>query len=192
MQIQQKTSKNNSKAFICVFCGASPNVNQSFLDLAKELGNLFVKNQLGLIYGGGGRGLMGEMAKSVLKNQGWVEGVIPQFLIDLEKADLPLSETHIVQSMHERKAKMFDLADAFIILPGGIGTLEEMFEMFTAKQLQRHQKPIILFNFNGFYDLLIQFLQEKQTQGFLHGQSLNQIEIIDSLEKVIDRINKLF
>jgi uncharacterized protein (TIGR00730 family) len=175
---------------VCVFCGASPQADMRFQMLATDLGQALVKAHFNLVYGGGGRGLMGALARSALSANGYVQGVIPQFLIDLEKADLPLSQLHVVATMHERKAKMAELSQAFVILPGGIGTLEEFFEIFTGRQLQQHKKPIILFNFDGFYDLLITFLHQKQDQHFLHGDAMSHLIIEHNIEGVIKTLSQ--
>lgn len=152
---------------VCVYCGSaagnSPAYAQAALQLAKEL----VDRRLELVYGGGNVGLMKVIADEVLRLGGCVTGVIPQALRERELAHADLDHLHIVANMHERKAKMAELSDGFIALPGGIGTLEELFEMFTWLQLGFHQKPLGLFNVDGFYDQLLQFLKHAVDSGFL-------------------------
>lgn len=152
---------------VCVYCGSaagnSPAYAQAALQLAKEL----VDRRLELVYGGGNVGLMKVIADEVLRLGGCVTGVIPLALRERELAHADLDHLHIVANMHERKAKMAELSDGFIALPGGIGTLEELFEMFTWLQLGFHQKPLGLFNVDGFYDQLMQFLKHAVDSGFL-------------------------
>ncbi len=135
---------------LCVFCGSSPGANSQYAALARRLGALLARRGLGLVYGGGNVGLMGVLADAVLKDGGHVIGVIPQALVDLEVAHSGLPDLRIVGSMHERKALMADLADGFIALPGGIGTLEEFCEILTWAQLGLHQKPCGLINVAGY------------------------------------------
>lgn len=152
---------------VCVYCGSaagnSPAYAQAALQLAKEL----VDRRLELVYGGGNVGLMKVIADEVLRLGGRVTGVIPQALRERELAHADLSHLHIVADMHERKALMAELSDGFIALPGGIGTLEELFEMFTWLQLGFHQKPLGLLNVDGFYDPLMLFLKHAVDNGFL-------------------------
>ena len=158
---------------VCVYCGASPGISNDYALAAKQLAASLVSQQLSLIYGGGNVGLMGILADEVLRLGGEVTGVIPQALMDKEVGHNGLSKLHIVANMHQRKALMADLSDAFIAMPGGIGTLEELFEVMTWAQLGFHQKPIGLLNINSFYDGLLQFLQHTSEQGFLRTNHLN-------------------
>lgn len=152
---------------ICVYCGSaagnSPDFRQAALGLASQL----VQHKLELVYGGGDVGLMKVIADEVLHLGGHVTGVIPKALMEREVGHSNLSKLHIVANMHERKALMAELSDGFIALPGGIGTLEELFEMFTWLQLGFHHKPLGLLNANGFYDHLLQFLEHAVSSGFL-------------------------
>ena len=144
----------------CVFCGSSAGSKPAFLGAAIALGKVLAEHKIRLVYGGGRVGLMGAIADSVLNNGGEVIGVIPQHLVAREVAHPGLSDLRIVQSMHERKAMMAELSDAFVALPGGLGTLEEFFEVWTWGQLGLHRKPYGLLNVNGFYDPLIQFIDQ--------------------------------
>lgn len=152
---------------ICVFCGSRPGKSPAFIEATKALGQAMAQNQQTLIYGGGNVGLMGTLADTVLANQGQVIGVIPEFLVFRELAHDHLAELHIVQSMHERKAKMAELADAFIALPGGLGTLDELFEIMTWSQLHLHQKRIGILNTEGYFDALLAFLDHAQAAEFI-------------------------
>jgi len=152
---------------ICIFCGSSAGKNSSYKSAAVKLGRLLAEKNLTLIYGGGNIGLMGAIAKSTINNGGRAIGVIPQFLVDKELVYNGLTEVRIVESMHERKAAMAELADAFIAMPGGFGTLEETVEALTWAQLGLHGKPIGLLNIDGYYDSLNAFFNHMVKEGFL-------------------------
>ena len=152
---------------IAVFCGSSSGTDTVFEKEAQILGQTLAKENIDLVYGGANVGLMGALANATLSGGGNVIGVIPTFLKSKEIAHLGLTELHIVASMHERKTKMNDLCDGAIALPGGVGTLEELFEMLTWGQLGLHQKPVGLLNVNGFYDELIQLMDTMVEKGFL-------------------------
>jgi len=152
---------------ICIFCGSSAGKNSSYQSAAVNLGQLLVEKNLRLIYGGGNIGLMGEIAQTVINGGGQAIGVIPQFLVDKELVYHDLTEIRVVDSMHERKAAMAGLADAFIAMPGGFGTLEETVEVLTWTQLGLHRKPIGLLNIDGYYDSLNDFFNHMVKEGFL-------------------------
>lgn len=152
---------------ICVYCGSSFGAAPLYADAARLLAKEMVDNNIALVYGGGNVGLMGVIADEVLRRGGEVTGVIPQALLDKEVGHLSLTRLHIVKNMHERKALMAELSNGFIAMPGGIGTLEELFEALTWSQLGFHEKPIGLLNVGGFFDGLIQFVQHLVTQRFL-------------------------
>ena len=145
---------------LCVFCGSSAGSKPAYLGAAIALGKVLAEHKIRLIYGGGRVGLMGAIADAVLNGGGEVVGVIPQHLVAREVAHMGLSDLRIVQSMHERKALMADLSDAFVAMPGGLGTLEEFFEVWTWGQLGLHRKPHGLLNVNGFYDPLVEFIDQ--------------------------------
>lgn len=160
---------------ICVFCGASPGLRPSYLDAAHLVGRTIAETGMRMVYGGGAVGMMGAVADACLEAGGEVTGVITQQLSDLEVGHNGLTSLEVVNSMHERKARMADLTDGFVALPGGIGTLEEMFEVFTWAQLQLHAKPCGLLNVDGYYDDLHAFLQHSVRERFLlpeHGEML--------------------
>jgi uncharacterized protein (TIGR00730 family) len=153
---------------ICVYCGSSPGKNPAYLLAARELANVMCERGIGLVYGGAAVGVMGSIANAVLEAGGEAVGVIPKALAVKEVAHENLSELHVVASMHERKAMMADLADGFIALPGGWGTLEEIFEILTWAQLGFHEKPCGLLNIEGYYDGLIDFLENSFEQQFVN------------------------
>jgi uncharacterized protein (TIGR00730 family) len=152
---------------ICVFCGSSPGARPAYAEAAAELGRLLVADGVGLVYGGGHVGLMGVLADSVLAEGGEAVGVIPQALVDREIGHTGLTELRVVGSMHERKALMAELADAFVALPGGLGTLEELFEVYTWSQLGLHRKPCALLDVDGYYSGITDFLAHAVRERFL-------------------------
>ena len=135
---------------ICVYCGSGPGTDPAFVEAARAFGAILAKNGIGLVYGGGAVGMMGALAHAVLDHGGEVTGIIPEFLMAREHALRGAQELIVTRDMHERKRKMFELADAFVALPGGVGTLEEIVEQMTWAQLGRHKKPILLANISGF------------------------------------------
>lgn len=172
---------------ICVFCGSSPGLHPDYLAAARELGAALARHNLSLVYGGAHVGLMGEIANSVMQRGGEVIGVMPQSLIDREIAHQGLSELHVVQSMHERKALMAELADGFIALPGGFGTLEELFEIVTWGQLGLHRKPFGLLNVNQFFAQLIEFLDFAVDQQFIRPQHRQMILVDADPDQLLER-----
>jgi len=152
---------------LCVFCGSSSGRDSSYLTAARALGAALAREKIGLVYGGASVGLMGAVADAVLAGSGEVVGVMPQSLVDKEIAHKDLPDLRIVGSMHERKALMAELADGFVALPGGLGTFEELFEVWTWAQLGYHRKPCSLLNVDGFYDKLTGFLDEVVERGFV-------------------------
>ena len=156
---------------LCVFCGASVGKDPAFRAAAEELGRLIAEHNLRLIFGAGSVGLMGTVADAVLAGGGEAIGVIPEFLRDRELFHKNLTELHVVDSMHTRKRKMFDLSDGFIGLPGGLGTLEEVFEMVTWRQLGRHEKPIVLISTNNYWEPFDSLVDRVVENGFAHGDT---------------------
>ncbi|KMO15815.1 TIGR00730 family Rossman fold protein [Methylobacterium platani] len=152
---------------LCVFCGSSDGARPLYREAATALGRHFAQDGIELVYGGGKVGLMGAVADGVLAAGGRVTGIIPQSLVEKETAHLGLTELRVVASMHERKALMADLADGFVALPGGLGTFEEMFEVWTWAQLGYHRKPLAVLNAGGFYDGLLGFLDSVVREGFV-------------------------
>ena len=170
---------------IAVFCGASPGVSPFYLEVAEALGRFLAREGVGVVYGGASVGLMGAMANAALAAGGEVVGVIPRALVDRELAHPGLSELRIVDSMHERKALMAALSDGFVALPGGTGTLEEIFEVWTWAQLGYHAKPCALLNAGGFYDHLIRFLDHAVAEGFTQPRYRDMLVVADSAEAVL-------
>lgn len=170
---------------ICVFCGSSPGINPLYADTAKTLGAVLASQSHQLIYGGGNVGLMGLLADAVLQHNGKVTGIIPGFLVEREVAHPTLTALEVVVSMHERKKRMADLAEAFIALPGGWGTLEELAEILTWKQLGLIQQPIGLLNVNQFFDPLLQQMQRMVDEGFLQKSNLENLCIEDTVEELL-------
>lgn len=152
---------------ICVFCGSNAGTNPEYAKAAKELGHLLVEKDIRLIFGGGNVGLMGIIADAVLERGGEAIGVIPHFLMDKEVGHTGLTEMKMVDTMHQRKELMADLSDAFITMPGGIGTMEEFFEIFTWGQLGLHPKPFGILNVGGYYDHLLAFFENMVNERFL-------------------------
>ncbi len=152
---------------LCVFCGSNPGLEPSYLAMARALGRMLAQENIALVYGGGAVGLMGAVADAALEGGGEVIGVIPQALMDKEIGHRGLADLRVVGSMHERKALMAELASGFIALPGGLGTFEELFEVWTWAQLGYHRKPCALLNAAGFYDRLISFLDDVVERGFV-------------------------
>lgn len=155
---------------IAVYCGASMGTNPVHVEAARQLGRAMAERNIALVYGGGNVGLMGIIADEVMRLGGDVTGVIPQALVEREVGHTGLSRQFIVKDMHERKAMMADLAEGFIAMPGGMGTLEELFEMLTWSQLGIHSKPVGVLNTNGFYDLLLSFMAHLQAEGFVQAR----------------------
>ncbi len=174
---------------ICVYCGSSTGSSETYATGARQLAANLVNKQLSLVYGGGNVGLMGIIADEVLVLGGHVTGVIPQALMDKEVGHTQLSKLHIVGNMHERKALMAELSDGFIAMPGGIGTLEELFEMFTWLQLGFHDKPLGLLNIDGFFDSLILFLQQTVEKKFLQDKHLEMLIIESDPDRLLQRFN---
>lgn len=164
--------------------------DKEFSAKALELGEALANRQVELVYGGGSIGMMGAVAHGCLSHGGRVTGVITEKLMALEVGHDEVSEMLVVKTMHERKAMMMDLADAFIILPGGFGTLEEFFEVLTWQQLEYHQKPICLYNMQGYFDDLIQFVIGMCKQGFLSAQHLELFRSANTLEGVFESLNE--
>ena len=176
---------------ICVFCGSSPGGDPAYFDAAQEMGREIAARNLTLVYGGGHVGLMGAIADAVLAAGGSVIGVIPHALAVREIAHQRLTRLHVVGSMHERKAMMADLSDAFVALPGGFGTYEEFFEAVTWTQLGVHKKPCGLLNVAGFYDPLVQFLDNAVSEQFVRPQHRSTILVDTHPGRLIDQLGRV-
>jgi len=171
---------------ICVYCGSSPGRLPEYAEAATALANELTSRDIGLVYGGASVGIMGVVADAVLGNGGEVIGIMPQSLVDKEIAHSGLTELKATDSMHERKAMMAELSDGFIALPGGIGTLEELFEVLTWSQLGFHQKPCALLNVNGYYDGLAQFLDHTVTEQFVKPEHRQTLLIEERPEQLLE------
>lgn len=173
---------------VCVFCGSTRQVGRQYLTAAWALGAALADRGIGLVYGGGRVGLMGAVADAALGCGGEVIGVIPRSLWEREIGHTGLSELRVVTTMHERKALMSELADAFIALPGGLGTLEELFEVWTWAQLGVHHKPCALLNVNGYYTPLLEFLQEAVTEGFVRPAHREMLIVEEFHDPLLERL----
>ena len=174
---------------ICVFCGSSEGLDSIYMQQARQLGQMLGGRSITLIYGGAKVGLMGAVADGVLSEGGTAVGIIPQFLCTKEVAHGGLSELILVDTMHERKLKMHEMSDAIITLPGGWGTMEEMFEMLTWGQLGLHQKPIGLLNINSYYDSLIELTANMVSSGFISKSLTEMLLIEEDATLLLDRMN---
>jgi len=174
---------------LAVYCGSAPGTDPAFSALAKGLGEEMARRKIALVYGGGRLGLMGVVADAVMANGGEAYGVIPQALVDLEVAHTGLTELHLVANMHERKAMMTALTDAFVAIPGGIGTLDELFEAWTWNALGYHAKPFALLNVNHFWDGLIGFMDNVQASGFMSPARRAQLLVADEIGDAIDQLD---
>ena len=173
---------------VAVFCGASMGNNQAYYDHAYTLGRILASHGMPVIFGGGKVGLMGALAEGALHHDGRVIGVIPDFLMTKEVAHEEVSQMIVVENMHQRKMRMHELSDAIIAMPGGWGTMEELFEMMTWAQLGLHQKPIGLLNVNGFFDPFMALMNNMVTEGFLKPGLMNMILISNNVEDLIQQM----
>ncbi len=173
---------------ICVYCAAGPGNNPSFVEAAQRFGRILAENGVRLVYGGGSVGLMGALAESVLDHGGLVTGVIPDFLVNREHMLLRVQERIITRDMHERKREMFERADAFVALPGGIGTLEELVEQMTWAQLGRHKKPILILNIEGFWDPLCTLLERMEKLDFIRAGLPVSYYVAQRVEEILPRL----
>ncbi len=172
---------------ICVFCGSSSGKNPVYSSSAVMLGEYLAQNSVSLIYGGGDVGLMGTLSSTMMERGGHVTGIIPE-MIHEHVPHKNISDLIIVKTMHERKALMYSMSDAFICLPGGIGSLEELLEVFTWLQLGYHSKPVILLNINGFYNNLLKQLELMVTEGFLKESHLSNLIVKENMDNLLNEI----
>ncbi|HKZ65245.1 MAG TPA: TIGR00730 family Rossman fold protein [Chitinophagaceae bacterium] len=173
---------------LAVFCGSKNGNNPLYKQHTVQLGKLLAKHNITLVYGGGNVGIMGTVADEVMNNGGKVIGVIPKVLLEWERQHTSISELLVVDNMHTRKKKMYDLCDAAIILPGGFGTLDELFEMVTWNQLSIHDKMIFILNSGGFYNHLIAHIRHMQEENFLYEEAQRRIIIIDTPDELADHL----
>ena len=174
---------------ICVYCGSSPGTDPAFVEAARGFGKILAENGVRLVYGGGSIGLMGALASAVIENGGAATGIIPEFLTAKERPKRLAQEQIVTRDMHERKRTMFDRADAFVALPGGLGTLEELVEQMTWAQLGRHKKPILIANINGFWNPLLALIDHMRGLGLVpapaHGVDLL---VADRIEDILPKL----
>ncbi len=175
---------------VCVYCGSSARVDQAYKDAAVELGKALAANKWDLVYGGGRVGLMGLVADSALAAGSRVVGIIPQHIQAREIEHTDLTELHIVDSMHIRKQMMVDRGDAFVILAGGLGTLDEFFEILTWKQLGLHDKPVVMVNINGYWTKMIEAIKYIADQKFMREEDLKMFQVVDTVAEVPDALNR--
>lgn len=173
---------------VCVFCGSSSGSTPGYRELAYDFGGLLAARGIRLVYGGGRVGLMGAVADAVLAGGGQAIGVIPQLLLDREVGHTGLTQLHVVTNMSERKQVMADFADAFVTLPGGIGTMDELFEAWTWTQLGLQRKPSGLLNAGGYYDALLAFLDRATKDGFMHASTRSALIVDTDMTMLLDRL----
>jgi uncharacterized protein (TIGR00730 family) len=170
---------------VCVYCGSGPGTNPAFSEAARAFGRILAENKIGLVYGGGSVGLMGELATAVLDRGGRVTGIIPEFLTMRERLLRESQEIIVTRDMHERKRTMFDRADAFVALPGGIGTLEELVEQLTWAQLGQHKKPILIANVAGFWDPLCALIDHMRDLQFIRAEFTVDLMVAHQVEDIL-------
>jgi uncharacterized protein (TIGR00730 family) len=175
---------------ICVYCGSSPGTDTAFVEAAHAFGAILTKNGIGLVYGGGTVGIMGELAHAVLDQGGEVIGIIPDFLVAREHAIKGAHELIVTRDLHERKRKMFELADAFVALPGGVGTLEELVEQLTWVQLGRHRKPVLIANIAKFWDPLCALLDHMRKLEFIRSDLGFDLLVADKVNDILPMLQK--
>jgi uncharacterized protein (TIGR00730 family) len=182
--------KSSNIKNICVYCGSGPGLNPVYAAAARDFGRILAESRIGLVYGGGSLGLMGEIARSVLHHGGYVTGIIPGFLSERERMLVEAQELIVVEDMHQRKQLMFAKSDAFVALPGGLGTLEEFVEQLTWSQLGRHARPIVLANIEGFWDPLLTLFEGMRAEGFVRkGLELN-LHVVDRVAEILPAITR--
>lgn len=177
---------------LCVFTGAATGSDPRFADAAHQLGQILASRNLGLVYGGGKSGLMGKIADAVIAADGHATGIIPKFLDNVEIAHRGLNDLHVIDTMHERKNMMYEIADGFIIMPGGLGTLDETMEIITWRQLGLHHKPIIIANLHGYWDHMLLLFQNIIDEGFMHHGHTGHFEHVDDMDALADKLDAYF
>ena len=176
---------------ICVYCGSGPGHNPAYAEAARTLGCAMAQANIGLVYGGGSLGLMGEIARSVLGHNGHVTGIIPEFLSNREKMLKDVQELIVTHSMHERKQIMFEKSDAFVALPGGVGTLEELVEQLTWSQLGQHSKPIVLGDIDGFWEPLLSLFDHMRSEAFVRPGLELRLTRVQSADEIVPKVQEL-
>jgi len=185
-----RSEKSSKIRKICVYCGSGPGTDPAFAESARAFGAVLAKNSIGLVFGGGSVGMMGTLSKSVLEHGGEVTGIIPEFLVAREHAMRGADNLIVTHDMHERKRRMFEMADAFVAMPGGIGTLEEVVEQITWVQLGRHRKPILLANIKGFWDPLCALIDHMKRLEFIRGDLSFDLLVADKVGDILPMLQK--
>ena len=185
-----KIEKSSEIRKICVYCGSGPGTDPAFVESARAFGAILGKNGVGLVFGGGSVGMMGAIAKSVLDHGGSVTGIIPEFLVAREHAMRGADNLIVTRDMHERKRKMFEMADAFVAMPGGIGTLEEVVEQITWVQLGRHRKPILLANIKNFWEPLCALIDHMKHLKFIRDDLNFDLLVADKVEDILPMLQR--
>lgn len=173
---------------VCVYCGSGLGLNPAYKEAARELGASLASNDIGLVYGGGSLGLMGEVARSTLEHGGRVTGIIPNFLVEKEAMLRDVDEIIVTENMHQRKQLMFDRSSAFVALPGGVGTLEELVEQLTWVQLGRHDKPVVVANIDGFWTPFLNLLTHMKSDTFIRPGLDVRFTVVDDAKKIVPAV----
>jgi len=179
------------KRSICVFCGSKLGHHHEWASTAADVGRMIAERGWGLVFGAGRWGLMGTVAQAVIEENGWVTGIIPRYLMQTEPVIPGLSDLQVVETMVERKVRMIDQSDAFLVLPGGIGTFEELFEVWTGRQTGAHTKPIVVCNLNGYFDALFAFVHQAKDHGFLGDGAMDKVTLLHSTETVFAELDRM-
>ncbi|MGE5165234.1 MAG: TIGR00730 family Rossman fold protein [Sphingobacteriales bacterium] len=185
-----RSEKSSKIRKICVYCGSSPGIDPAFVEAGRAFGAVLANNRIELVFGGGSIGMMGTIATSVLHHGGKVTGIIPEFLVAREHAMAGADHLIVTRDMHERKRKMFEMADAFVAMPGGIGTLEEVVEQITWVQLGRHRKPILLANIRGFWNPLCALIDHMKALEFIRGDLNFDLLVADKVADILPMLQK--
>ena len=175
---------------ICVYCGSARGRSPRYIAAARELGQAMAERQIRLVYGGARIGMMGEVADAVMKNGGQVTGVIPEHLQTSEVGHSGITELKVVESMHVRKKLMFDISDGFAVLPGGYGTLDELFEIITWRMLKLHDKPVVVLNINGYWDAFEAMISQLIDEGFARPDSRQHFSVVNSVGRMFDLLDQ--
>jgi hypothetical protein len=178
------------KKKVCIFCGSRDGANIEWVNRAQTLGTELAKRAWPLVYGGSNSGLMGAVARGTLEAGGVAIGIMPENLTNEEQVHPNLTEIHFVKSIRERKDMMSEISDAFVTIPGGIGTMEEFFELWTAKHVGYHDKPVILVNWDGYFDPLIEFISSSHQDGFITDSHLKKIVIVNTIDEIFSALEK--
>lgn len=187
-RVNGKTAKKKTVRNICVYCGSGLGEDTAYREAARTLGSELARNGIGLVYGGGSLGLMGEVARATLDGGGSVTGIIPSFLSEREQMMRDVDDLIVTEDMHERKRLMFEHSDAFVALPGGIGTLEELVEQLTWVQLGRHEKPVVVANIKNFWDPFLSLLTHMKAQSFIRAGIDVSFTVVDDATKIIPAV----